>query len=172
MYNQHRTFPRHQNYRDGDKISCSRKLKDGEFQLTEPCSAKIFIEEAQSEMHSFARMSGNYFPEKSASRKIGSEILTDSQGELNMGYAPTVSVGSSNIDVCVCFFSARFIHNNTITRGSFTNWKIHGIYCKLIRYKILAESRKFMHFTDIKSRNSSTCSKTVFFNFTLMNFQK
>ena len=41
VYNQHRTCPRHQNYRNGDKISCSRILSDGEFQLTEPWSAKI-----------------------------------------------------------------------------------------------------------------------------------
>ena len=43
----HRTFPRHQNYRDGDKISCSRILSDGEFQLTDPWSAKISTEEAK-----------------------------------------------------------------------------------------------------------------------------
>ena len=30
-----------------DKISCSRILSDGEFQLTEPWSAKIFTEEAK-----------------------------------------------------------------------------------------------------------------------------
>ena len=47
MYNQHRTLPRHQNHRDGDKFSYSGTLSDGKFQLTELWSAKIFIEEAQ-----------------------------------------------------------------------------------------------------------------------------
>ena len=36
-----RTFSSHQNYRDGDKFSFSRTLSDGEFQLTDPRSAKI-----------------------------------------------------------------------------------------------------------------------------------
>ena len=63
MYTQHRTFPRHQNYRDGDNISFSGLLSDGEFQLTEPLSAEISTEEAKNEMHSFTRRSGKNFPE-------------------------------------------------------------------------------------------------------------
>ena len=31
------------NYRDGDKLSCSRILSDGEFQLTEHWSAKYLL---------------------------------------------------------------------------------------------------------------------------------
>ena len=41
---------RHQNYRDGDKFSFWRILSDGEFQLTDPMSAKILykiVEEVQ-----------------------------------------------------------------------------------------------------------------------------
>ena len=45
VYNQYQTFPRDQNYRDGDKLSYSRILSDGELQLTEPLSAKILVEE-------------------------------------------------------------------------------------------------------------------------------
>ena len=47
LYNQHRTFPRYQNHCDGHKFSCSTILSDGEFQLTEPWSATILVEEAQ-----------------------------------------------------------------------------------------------------------------------------
>ena len=49
-YNRYRTFSSHQNYRDGDNISFSRILSDGEFQLTDPRSAKILdkvLEEVQ-----------------------------------------------------------------------------------------------------------------------------
>ena len=45
-----RTFSSHHNYRDGDKFSSSRILSDGEFQLTDPRSAKILdkvVEEVQ-----------------------------------------------------------------------------------------------------------------------------
>ena len=47
---QNRTFSGHQNYRDGDKFSSLRILSDGEFQLTDPRSAKILdkiVEEVQ-----------------------------------------------------------------------------------------------------------------------------
>ena len=44
MYNQYRTFSRHQNYRYGDKFSFSRILIDREYQLTEPWSAKVVDE--------------------------------------------------------------------------------------------------------------------------------
>ena len=47
VYEEYQIFPRHQNYRDGDKLSCSRILSDGEFQLTEPWSVKILVEEAR-----------------------------------------------------------------------------------------------------------------------------
>ena len=50
MYNRHRTFSSHQNFRDGDKFSFSGILSDGEFQLTDPRSAKILdkvVEEVQ-----------------------------------------------------------------------------------------------------------------------------
>ena len=50
MYNKYRTFSSHQNYRDGDQISISRILSDGEFQLTDPRSVKILdkvVEEVQ-----------------------------------------------------------------------------------------------------------------------------
>ena len=40
-------LPRHQNYRVGDKLSSSRILSDGEFQLTDPWSAKVLVEKAQ-----------------------------------------------------------------------------------------------------------------------------
>ena len=40
-------FPRHHNYCNGDKLSYSRILSDGDVQLTEPWSAKILVEEAQ-----------------------------------------------------------------------------------------------------------------------------
>ena len=63
----HQTFPRHQNYRDGDKLSCSRILRDGEFQLTEPWSA-LFVEEVQKCNTSFPRSSGKKFPEKSVQK--------------------------------------------------------------------------------------------------------
>ena len=49
-------------------ISCSTILSDGEFQLTEPWSAKISTEEAKNEMHSFTRRSGKNFPEKSVQK--------------------------------------------------------------------------------------------------------
>ena len=46
VYDEYQIFPRHQNYlADGDKFSCSRIF--GEFQLTEPWSEKILVEEAQ-----------------------------------------------------------------------------------------------------------------------------
>ena len=41
MYNQYRTFFCHQNYSDGDKVSFSRILSDGELQLTDPRSTEI-----------------------------------------------------------------------------------------------------------------------------------
>ena len=44
---QYQIFPRHQNYRVGDKLSSSRILSNGEFQLTEPWSAKVLVEKAQ-----------------------------------------------------------------------------------------------------------------------------
>ena len=69
VYDQYQVFPRHQNYLDGDKFSCSRILSDGDFQLTEPWSAKIFIEEAQKCNLLFPRSSAKKFPEKSV-RKI------------------------------------------------------------------------------------------------------
>ena len=47
VYDQYQIFSRHQNYLDGDKFSCSRYLSDGDFQLAEPWSAKILVEEAQ-----------------------------------------------------------------------------------------------------------------------------
>ena len=61
VYNQHLTFPRHQNYRDADKISCSRILGDGYFQLTENWSAKILVEESQKCNTLFPRSSGKKF---------------------------------------------------------------------------------------------------------------
>ena len=57
VYDQYQTFPRHQNHCDGDKLSCSRLLSDGEFQLTERWSAKIFVEEAQKNNTLFPRSS-------------------------------------------------------------------------------------------------------------------
>ena len=47
VQNQYWIFPKHQNYRDGGKLSCSRILSDGEFQLTDPWSAKRLVEKAQ-----------------------------------------------------------------------------------------------------------------------------
>ena len=58
-------FHRHQNYCNGDKLSYSSILSDGEFQLTEPWSAKILVEEAQKCNTLFPRSHGKTFPEKS-----------------------------------------------------------------------------------------------------------
>ena len=41
MYNQYRTFSRHHNYGDGDKLSCLIILGDRQFELTEYWSAKM-----------------------------------------------------------------------------------------------------------------------------------
>ena len=41
VYDQYQPFPRLTNYSVRDKPSCSRISSDGEFQLTEPWSAKI-----------------------------------------------------------------------------------------------------------------------------------
>ena len=43
-YNRCRTFSSHQNYPDGNKFSFSRILSEGEFQLTDPRSARILDE--------------------------------------------------------------------------------------------------------------------------------
>ena len=67
MQNEHQIFAkiteitRHQNYRDGEKLSCSRMLTDGEFQLTDPWSAKILVEKAQKCNTLFPRTSGKNF---------------------------------------------------------------------------------------------------------------
>ena len=59
VYDHYQTFHRHKNYRVvGDKLSCSRILRDGEFQLTEPWSARLFFEVAQKWNTSFPRSSG------------------------------------------------------------------------------------------------------------------
>ena len=55
---------RHQNFRDGGKLSCSRILSDGEFQLAEPWSAKILVEEAQKCKYSVSQKLQKKFPEK------------------------------------------------------------------------------------------------------------
>ena len=55
---QNQIFPRHKNCRVGDKLSCSRILSDGEFQLTEPWSAKILVEKAQTCSTLFPRSFG------------------------------------------------------------------------------------------------------------------
>ena len=50
-------------YRGGDKLSCSRILSDGDFQLTEPSSAKIFVElveEAQEPQKLRKKILGKY----------------------------------------------------------------------------------------------------------------
>ena len=44
VYNQYRTFCSHDQFCAGDKLSCSRFLSDGEFQLTEPRSVEILCE--------------------------------------------------------------------------------------------------------------------------------
>ena len=61
VYDQFQTFPRHKNYRVGDKLSCSRILSDGEFQLTEPWSGKLLVEEAQKCNILLPRSSGKKF---------------------------------------------------------------------------------------------------------------
>ena len=53
---------------DGDKISCSRILGDGDFQLTENWSAKTLVEESQKCNILFPRSSGKKFPEKSVQK--------------------------------------------------------------------------------------------------------
>ena len=45
VYDKYQTYPRHQDYRVRDKLSCSKILSDGEFQLTDPWSAKLLVEE-------------------------------------------------------------------------------------------------------------------------------
>ena len=52
-FTKNRTFSRHQNYRDGDKFSSSRILSDGEFQLTDPRSAKILDKIVEDQTCSF-----------------------------------------------------------------------------------------------------------------------
>ena len=50
VYDIYQIFPRHQSYRDGDNISFSLILSDGEFLLTDLRSAKILdkvVEEIQ-----------------------------------------------------------------------------------------------------------------------------
>ena len=50
MHKQYRTFSNHNTYRDGDKISFSTIMSDGEFQLTETSSAETLdevVEEVQ-----------------------------------------------------------------------------------------------------------------------------
>ena len=49
-------------------IYCSRILCDGEFQLTEPWSPKIFTEEAQKEIYTFTERSGKNVPEKTVQK--------------------------------------------------------------------------------------------------------
>ena len=68
MQNQYRIFPRHQIYCDGDKLSCSRILSDGEFQLTKPWSAKIFVEEAQKCKYTVSQKLRKKFHEKSVQK--------------------------------------------------------------------------------------------------------
>ena len=54
----------HQNYRDGDKFSFSRSLSDGDFQLTDPRSAKILdkvVEEVQKISILFLRSCKNTY---------------------------------------------------------------------------------------------------------------
>ena len=68
MQNQYRIFPRHQNYRDGDKLCCSRILSDGDLHMTEPWSAKILVEEAQKCNKLFPRSSAKKFPEQSVQK--------------------------------------------------------------------------------------------------------
>ena len=49
---------RHKIFRDGDKFSFSRLLSDGEFQLTDPRSAKLLdevVEEVQKSVYWFLR---------------------------------------------------------------------------------------------------------------------
>ena len=69
VYDQYQTFPRYQNYRDWHKFSCSRILSDGEFQLTEPWSAKILAEEAQNATHCFPD-APEKIPEKSVQKIV------------------------------------------------------------------------------------------------------
>ena len=90
VYDQYQIFPRHQNYLDGDKFSCSRILSDGDFQLTEPWSAKIFIEEAQKCNTLFPRSSAKKFPEKSVQK-----ILEHPQRSLQICSCPYVAVARS-----------------------------------------------------------------------------
>ena len=61
VYGQYQIFPRHKKYRDEDKLSFSRIMSDGEFQLTEPWSAKILVEEVLKCNTLFARSSGKNF---------------------------------------------------------------------------------------------------------------
>ena len=58
MFYQNCIFSRHKIFRDGDKFSFSRLLRDGEFQLTDPRSAKILdevVEEVQKSVYWFLR---------------------------------------------------------------------------------------------------------------------
>ena len=68
-------IPHIQNYCDGDKLSCSRILGDGDFQLTENWSAKILVEESQKCNILFPISSGKKFPEKSVQKIL--EHLAD-----------------------------------------------------------------------------------------------
>ena len=51
--------------KNGDKLSCSSILSDGDFQLAESWSAKTLVEETQKCNTLFPRRSGKNFPEKS-----------------------------------------------------------------------------------------------------------
>ena len=58
MFYQNCIFSRHKTFRDGDKCSFPRLLSDGEFQLTDPRSAKILdevVEEVQKAVYWFLR---------------------------------------------------------------------------------------------------------------------
>ena len=68
--NQYRIFPRHQIFRDGGKLSCSRSLDDEEFQLAEPWSAKILVEEAQKCKYTVSQKLRKKCPEKSVQKTI------------------------------------------------------------------------------------------------------
>ena len=68
VYDQCQIFPRHQNFRDGGKLSSSRILGDGEFQLTEPWSAKILVEEAQKCKYTVSQKLRRKIPEKSVQK--------------------------------------------------------------------------------------------------------
>ena len=75
--------------RVGDKLSCSRILSDGAFQLTKPWSAKISVKEAQIFNRLFPRSPGNNFLKNLYRKSLNickdprssGTIFTDPQGK-------------------------------------------------------------------------------------------